>query len=56
MLNNQCLMAECLATHYASRSPCPDTLHLLNAEREVSKKNWDFEMKSVAITRHIRCC
>jgi hypothetical protein len=54
MLNKQRSTAERLATHYVSRSSCPDTLHLLNAEREVSKKNWDFEMKSVAMTRHIR--
>jgi hypothetical protein len=29
----------------------PDTLHLLCAEREESKMNWDFGAKSVVMTR-----
>ena len=34
-------------------APCPGTLHLLDAERELSKEDWDFEMEPVIQWWHI---
>ena len=33
---------KCIATHWIDGAPHPGTLHLLDAEKEVRKKNWDF--------------
>jgi hypothetical protein len=50
MPNNQHLMAGQI-THWANGAPHPDTLHLLDATKEASKKNWDFQIKFVATMR-----
>ena len=35
----------------ADAAPHPNTLHLLNDERDVSTMDWDFCAKSVVMTR-----
>ena len=41
--------------HWADDAPHCDTWRLVGTKREASKKNWDFAMKSVVITRqHFR--
>ena len=48
MPNDQRLMAESdTQPILRAKARHPDTLHLLDAEKEARKKNWDFQMKSL---------